>query len=176
MKVVSFIAAASNSGKTTIIEKVIAVLKAKGLRVAVVKHASKGFDLDTPGKDSWKFQRAGADAVILTGPGRVAVLENTAVEPSVSELLSRAGDVDLVIFEGKKQDALNPIEVYRAGISGKQPLCMKGYPCVALVSDTALDVSIPRFDINDAQAIVEFLLRNDSLCVTAPKRDANYGC
>ncbi len=75
MIVVSFVAASSNSGKTTLIEKIVPILKARGLRVAVIKHASGGFDLDKPGKDSWRFQQAGADSVILVGPDRVALIE-----------------------------------------------------------------------------------------------------
>ncbi len=73
-RVVSFVAASSNSGKTTLIEKIVTILKARGLRVAVIKHTSSGFDLDKPGKDSWRFQQAGADAVILVGPEQVALM------------------------------------------------------------------------------------------------------
>ena len=70
MRVVSFVAASSNSGKTTLIEKIVRMLKARGLRVAVIKHASAGFELDKQGKDSWRFQEAGADTVVLVGPGK----------------------------------------------------------------------------------------------------------
>ena len=85
-RVVSFVAASSNSGKTTLIEKVIRILKDRGLRVAVIKHASAGFDLDRPGKDSWRFQQAGADTVILSGPGRVALMRKIEQEPTLMSL------------------------------------------------------------------------------------------
>ena len=77
MEVVSFVAASSGSGKTTLIEKIVAILKARGLRVAVMKHASAGYDLDKQGKDSWRFQQAGADTVLLIGPTSMAVMKKT---------------------------------------------------------------------------------------------------
>src|SRR5512135_2671562 len=108
--VVSFVAAASNSGKTTLIEKVVRILKTRGLRVAVVKHASAGFDLDKPGKDSWRFQQAGADTVVLVGPERMAVLKTISEEPSLEQLAQCAGNADIVISEGFKRNAKNKIE------------------------------------------------------------------
>ena len=86
MKTVSFVAASSNSGKTTLIEKVVRILKERGLRVAVIKHASKGFDIDRPGKDSWRFREAGADAVMLVGPDSMALMKMTERQPSPEEL------------------------------------------------------------------------------------------
>jgi molybdopterin-guanine dinucleotide biosynthesis protein B len=157
VKVVSFVAAASNSGKTTLIEKVVAILKSRGLRIAVIKHASTGFDLGTPGKDSWRFQQAGADSVILVGPGQVALMRKTGHEPSSEELELLAGAVDFVIYEGFKKNAKNKIEVLRSGVSGNQPLCMDDKSFLALVSDKPIDVSIPRFDLNDETGVADFI-------------------
>jgi molybdopterin-guanine dinucleotide biosynthesis protein B len=159
MKVVSFIAASSNSGKTTLIEKVVRILKSRGLRVAVIKHASAGFDLDKPGKDSWRFQQAGADAVVLVGPERVALMKKIEREPSPQELEKIVSDADIVIHEGFKKAASNKIEVFRHGISGNLPLCMNDASYLALVSDKPFDVSIPRFDLNDANGVAEFLVK-----------------
>jgi molybdopterin-guanine dinucleotide biosynthesis protein B len=160
MQVVSFVAAASNSGKTTLIEKVVKLLKARGLRVVVIKHAKGGFDLDQPGKDSWRFQQAGADAVILAGPGKIALIKKIEREPSAEELEKLAGDADIVIHEGSKKSAKSKIEVFRSGISGERPLCMDDPSYVALVSDQPFDVSIPRFDINDGEGVAAFLMKN----------------
>lgn len=135
------------------------VLKARGLRVAVVKHASAGFDLDKPGKDSWRFQQAGADTVILVGPGRLALLKKTTRDPSPAELEQLAPDVDIVIQEGFKQRSQNRIEVFRQGVSGRRPLCLDDPAYLALVSDRPFDVSIPRFDINDAEGVAQFLMK-----------------
>jgi len=159
MRIISFVALCSNSGKTTLIEKVVPLLKNRGLRVAVVKHASKDFDLDKPGKDSWRFQQAGADAVVLAGPGRVAIMKTSAREPSQEELIRAAGDVDIVILEGFKQNARNKIEVYRSGASDRAPLCMSDHSFLALVSDRRFDVTIPSMDLNDAEAVAEFILK-----------------
>jgi molybdopterin-guanine dinucleotide biosynthesis adapter protein len=157
-RVVSFVAAASNSGKTTLIEKVVAVLKARGLRIAVVKHASAGFDLDRPGKDSWRFQQAGADTVILVGPGTLALVKKTEHDAALAELEELTRDVDLVIHEGFKTSAQNKIEVFRQDVSGERPLCLNDPAYLALVSDRPFDVSIPRFDINDTKGVAQFLI------------------
>ncbi len=165
MKMVSFVAAASNSGKTTLIEKLVAILRSRGLRVAVVKHASAGFDLDKPGKDSWRFQHAGADPVVLVGPEKIALMKNIDHEPSLEELARMAGDVDIMIQEGFKRNAGNKIEVFRYGFSGQRPLSLDDPSFLALVSDKPFDVPIPRFDLNDAEGVAEFLIRkNISSC------------
>ena len=158
MKVVSFVAASSNSGKTTLIEKVVVILKARGMRVAVIKHASTGFDLDKPGKDSWRFRQAGADAVILVGPDSMALMKTITREPSPEEFARMAGDADVVIHEGFKRTAVNRIEVFRAGISSDRPLCLDDPSFLALVSDRPFSVTIPRFDLNDAEAIADFIV------------------
>jgi len=158
-QIVSFVAAGSNSGKTTLIEKIIPLLKVRGLRVAVVKHAHAGFDMDRPGKDSWRFREAGADAVMILGPEELEPAGKLKAESLVKfELLAR--DVDIVLQEGFKKTAKNKIEVFRAGISGEQPLCLTDLSFRALVSDTPFDTTIPRFDINDTSGITEYLITN----------------
>ena len=159
MKIVSFVAATSNSGKTTIIEKVVRILKERGLRVAVIKHASKGFELDRPGKDSWRFREAGADAVVLVGPDRLALMRTIEEGPSMKDLEALTGNADIVIREGFKNDALNKIEVFRSGVSGNQPLCVNDRSIIALVSSAPLSVAVPRFDWNDAVAVAEFIAK-----------------
>jgi len=159
MKTISFIAASSNSGKTTLIEKVVRILKERGLRVAVIKHASKGFDLDRPGKDSWRFREAGADAVMLVGPDSMALMKTTERQPAPAELELWAGDVDIVIREGFKQEGSNRIEVFRGGVSGEQPLCINDRSIIALVSSVPIAVAIPRFDWNDAVSVSDFITK-----------------
>ena len=158
MIVVSFVAASSNSGKTTLIEKIVSILKGRGLRVAVIKHASGGFDLDKPGKDSWRFQQVGADTVILVGPDRLALMKKIEHGPSLEELGQLAGDVDIVLYEGFKESAKNKIEVFRHGFSGEYPLSLYDPSYLALVSDRPFKVTIPQFDINDAEGVVKFMV------------------
>jgi molybdopterin-guanine dinucleotide biosynthesis protein B len=158
-RIVSFVAASSNSGKTTLIEKIVGILKARGLRVTVIKHTSAGFELDKPGKDSWRFRQAGADAVVLVGPDSMALVKSISREPSPEELAQVAGDADIVIQEGFKHSAANRIEVFRSGVSGDRPLCLDDPSFLALVSDRPFEVTIPRFDWNDAEGVAEFLCK-----------------
>jgi molybdopterin-guanine dinucleotide biosynthesis adapter protein len=155
MKIISFVAAAANSGKTTLIEKVVRILKARGLRIAVIKHASKGFELDRPGKDSWRFSKAGADAVLLAGPGQVALLRSADRDPSPAELAALVGDMDLVIIEGFKRESANRIEVFRHGVSGPEPLCLRDRSILALVSDRPIDAGIPWMALDDAEGVAD---------------------
>jgi len=157
MKTVSFVAATSNSGKTTLIEKVVRILKERGSRVAVIKHAPKGFDFDRPGKDSWRFREAGADAVMLVGPDRMALMKDLSREPSFDDLAMMLQDVDVLLREGFKEDTKNKIEVFRKGISGEQPLCMTDRSFLALASDVPFSVAIPQFNLNDAAAVANFI-------------------
>lgn len=158
--IVSFVSAASNSGKTTLIEKVVKILKTRGLRVAVVKHASAGFDLDKPGKDSWRFQQAGADSVVLVGPGAMALIKKIEGEPSPEEIERAAGDADIIIYEGFKKNAINKIEVFRSNVSGTQPLCLGDRSYRALVSDGQFSVTIPRFELDDSEGVADFLVKD----------------
>jgi len=161
MIVISFVAAASNSGKTTLIEKVVGLLKTRGLQVAVVKHASAGFDLDKPGKDSWRFGQAGADTVVLVGPDKMAIMRKIKQEPSQEELIRAVGDADIIIHEGFKKSAMKMIEVFRSGASGDRPLCMDDPSAfLALVSDRPFPVSLPCFDLNDAERVADFVVKN----------------
>ena len=157
MKIFSFIAASSKSGKTTLIEKIVAILKARGLRVAVIKHASKGFDLDRPGKDSWRFREAGADEVVLVGPRSMAVMRTLDHHPDPEEVLSDVS-ADIVLLEGFKNSAMNKIEVFRTGVSAEQPLCLSDNSFLALASDRPFNLPIPVFDLNDAEGVARFLL------------------
>ena len=157
MKTVSFIAASSGSGKTTLIEKVVRILKQRGLRVAVVKHASKGFELDRPGKDSWRFREAGADTVVLVGPDSLALMRKIVTQPSQQAIEDLVGNVDIVIREGFKGDSLHKIEVFRSGVSGALPLCITDPSVIALVSSSPVNVAIPRFDWNDAESVADFI-------------------
>ncbi len=98
LRVVSFVSASSNSGKTTLIEKIVKHLKARGLRVAVVKHASAGFELDRPGKDSWRFQEAGADSVVLVVHANK--IPRKSFMNSVQELKRNNAKIIGVVFNG----------------------------------------------------------------------------
>jgi molybdopterin-guanine dinucleotide biosynthesis protein B len=155
---ISFVARTGDSGKTTLIEQLVKILKSRGLNVAVIKHASKGFDLDKPGKDSWRYEQAGADTVALVGPHKLAIMRRLDHDPDPAELADTL-DADVVFIEGFKKTAVNKIEVFRAGVSGERPLCMDDPSYRALVSDRRFDVPIPFFDLNDAAGVGNFILQ-----------------
>jgi len=155
---VSFVAAASNSGKTTLIEKLIPLLKVRGLTVGVLKHASKGFDPDRPGKDSWRFREAGADIVAVTGPAGTTVMRRGECEPASGDLGHILGACDVVLREGFKKAGGDRFEVFRSGISGTRPLCLDDPSFIALATDTKFDVSMPQFDLNDEKSIAAFIM------------------
>lgn len=109
--IVSFVGK-SGSGKTTLIEAAVRELKKKGFRVAVVKHAHHGFEMDRPGKDSWRFAQAGSDIVAVSSPGRLAMIEHVEGELDYDQVISRIGSkVDIVLVEGFKQSSKVKVDV-----------------------------------------------------------------
>ena len=104
----------SNTGKTTVIERLIPILCERGLKVAVIKHHPHDFDIDIPGKDTYRYKQAGATMSILASPGKVAVVEDTEKELSLEEIITRyVHDVDLLLIEGFKRERVPKIEVFK---------------------------------------------------------------
>ena len=102
----------SGTGKTTLIEVIIQKLKERGFRVAVIKHAHHGFEMDKPGKDSWRFGQAGSDMVAISSPGKLAMIEKVDEELNFEQVINRLGDrFDIVLVEGFKQTSKVKIEV-----------------------------------------------------------------
>ena len=109
--IVSFVGK-SGTGKTTLIEAAIKELKTRGFRVAVIKHAHHGFEMDKPGKDTWRFPHAGSDMVLVSSPGKVAIIEQVADELSYEEAISRIyGNVDIILVEGFKRSSKVKVDV-----------------------------------------------------------------
>jgi molybdopterin-guanine dinucleotide biosynthesis protein B len=116
--VVSFVGT-SGTGKTTLIEGSVRELKKRGYRVAVIKHAHHGFEMDRPGKDTWRFAQAGSDMVLVSSPDRIAIIEHISEEIWLPQLLTMIADkVDIVLVEGYKQDSKVKIEVSGTERSG----------------------------------------------------------
>jgi molybdopterin-guanine dinucleotide biosynthesis protein B len=152
----------SGSGKTTLITKAIPRLIARGVRVSTIKHAHHGFDLDTPGKDSFMHRAAGATEVIISSANRWAILHELrgAPEWNLADLLAKLSDVDLILVEGFKRDRMVPkLEIHRAA-NGK-PLLYPDDPSIAAIAcDTALPKApIPTVDLNDIEKVVDVLLK-----------------
>ncbi len=147
----------SGSGKTTFLERLIPALAARGLRVAVVKHDVHGFELDQPGKDTYRLRRAGAARVAISAPRQFALLGEVEEELELEELAARyLGDVDLVLAEGYKRSALPKIEVCRAARS-RELLCAPG-ELLAVVSDLRFEVPCPQFGLEDVEGVADLLV------------------
>lgn len=150
----------SGSGKTTLIVKLIAELRARGLRVATIKHAHHGFDLDRPGKDSYRHREAGAEQVLVVSGTRWVLMQELhgRPEPTLIEQLQLLAPCDVVLIEGFKQAAVAKIEVHRPLLG--QPLLAADDPTViGVASDAELDCAQPLLPLNDVAQIADFLLR-----------------
>jgi len=156
---VSFVAK-SGTGKTTLLEKVIAFLKERGWRIGVIKHDAHRFDIDYPGKDSYRLTAAGADTMLIASPEKLAVVKRHADSPPLPELIAAYfTDVDLVLTEGFKHGDLPKIEVHRRERSSTL-LCRGEHhdtTLIAVVSDAALELDVPLLDLNSPAAVADFL-------------------
>ena len=155
----------SGVGKTTLIEGVIAGLKAAGQRVSVVKHAHKVFDIDQPGKDSWRHRQAGAAEVVVANGRRLALVRefDTEQDLSVHQLLAELSDCDWALVEGFKHGDLPKIEVWRQAL-GRAPLYPEDPFVVAVVTDRpeALPQATTRpvLALDDPGSVVQYLLEH----------------
>lgn len=164
MKKVFGFAGWSGSGKTTLIEKVIPEITRRGLRVSVIKHAHHGFDVDKPGKDSWRHREAGAGEVLLISDERWVLMHEMRgeAEPSLEAQLGLLSPCDLVLVEGFKYSPIPKLEVHRPA-HGKPFIWTENADVVAVASDVALDIPRPVLDLNDRDAIAAFILERTGL-------------
>lgn len=158
------IAGWSGSGKTTLLEKLIPALTARGLKVAVIKHAHHGFDIDKPGKDSYRHREAGACEVLLSCNDRWALMHERRdeAEPTLGELLGHLSPCDLVLIEGFKQEPVPKLEVYRPA-HGKPPLFGERDDIVGIATDGEVQTSLPVLPLNDIAAIADFVINTPGL-------------
>src|SRR6201993_411346 len=159
MKVIG-LAGWSGAGKTTLLTRVIPLLREQGLRVSVIKHAHHKFDVDVPGKDSWRHRQAGAEEVLVSSAHRWALMHELrgAREPHLPELLKKLSRVDLVIVEGYKSEPHRKTEVHRAA-SGK-PFLFPDDPAIAgIVSDVAVDTDLATAHLDDIAAVAALMRR-----------------
>ena len=153
------IAGYSGSGKTTLLEKLIPQFTARGLKVAVIKHAHHGFDIDRPGKDSYRHREAGACEVLLSCNDRWALMHERRSDADVTldELVARLAPCDLVLIEGFKQEPVPKLEVYRRE-NGKPPLFPGRQDIVAVASDAELVTGLPQLALDDVAGIADFVM------------------
>lgn len=163
----------SGAGKTTLLEQVIALLRSWGLRVAVIKHAHHHFEMDTPGKDSWRHRQAGAQEVLIASERRWALLHELGDEaqPGLESLLRHLAPCDLVLVEGFKQEPIPKLEVWRAA-EGSSRLSPNDPWIIALVTDQPQPGLLPCLDIQDPEAIARFLVQRFDLALRPSQTSA----
>jgi len=149
----------SRSGKTLIMEKLIAEFKRRGYRVAALKHSRGGMEVDYPGKDSWRFTWAGSDAVLVSSPGKLAFIKSVEHEPEIEEIMRMIGpDFDIVLAEGFKKSRLPKIEVHREDF-GDELACPRE-ELSAVITDQRLEIGVPLLSPADTGAIADFIERS----------------
>ncbi len=147
----------SGVGKTTLLEKLVPELTARGFRIGTIKHDVHGFDIDHEGKDSWRHKQAGAHTVSISSPRKVAVVKDVDIEETLDSLASKYfQDTDVVLTEGYKKKNKPKIEIFRKGVHD-EPLCKHDDNLVAFVSDTPLDLRAPRFEHDDIIGLADFV-------------------
>ena len=167
--VISFVGR-SNTGKTTLLEKVIPLLRSRGLRVGTVKHHAGEFEIDREGKDSYRHKKAGATATMITSPTKVALVEDISRELTLSEVIERyMHEVDLVITEGYKREHMPKVELYVHG-RGAPPLATEDPDIIAIATDgpaiaadapvdELIDVHVPVFSRDEPEPIVDLIVK-----------------
>jgi len=156
-------AAYSGTGKTTLLIKLLPLLRAQGLRVAVIKHSHHDFEIDIPGKDSYELRRAGAAQMLIASPYRSALITESRqpTEPHLAGLVSRLdlASIDLVLVEGFRHETFPKLELHRAALE-KPFLYQTDSSIIAVLTDKPLEVlDIPQLDINNPGEIAQYIAR-----------------
>jgi len=150
----------SGSGKTTLLARLIPLLTGEGLRVSTIKHAHHNFDVDKPGKDSWTHRQAGASEVLVVSDARWALMHELRgdAEPSLTELLGKLSECDLVIVEGFKREPIPKIEIWRAEVG--KPLLHPDDPAIVLMTsdDPCPQARVPILPLSDLPALARAVL------------------
>ena len=146
----------SNVGKTTLIEKLLGELVKRGYKVSTIKHDVHGFNIDKPGKDTWRHRKAGASSVIISSPNKVAMIKTVEEEWSLDKLIELNKDADLVIIEGFKGSNKPKIEVIRSQLY--KDIISKKEDLIAIASNTEHNIEdVPVYDINNYMGLVNLI-------------------
>ncbi len=145
----------SDSGKTTFIGKLISEIKKRGYKVAVIKHSSRGFDLDKPGKDSFLHRKAGADPILIASSDKMGMVRSIK-NWDIDDLALYCKDSDIVITEGFKRGNKPKIEVFRAE-KHKEPVCINDESLFAFVSDSDFEIEVPMFKTDDIKQVADLI-------------------
>jgi molybdopterin-guanine dinucleotide biosynthesis adapter protein len=151
------IVGASNSGKTTFLEKLIPELRQRGYRVGTVKHDVHGFEMDREGKDTWRHRQAGAAAIAISSPVQTAVIRQTEVEMTLDELAGRYfWTEDILLAEGFKRSRFPKVEIFRSAVE-PAPICTAADNLLAVVTDDPVSSDVPAFHLADVTAVADLI-------------------
>jgi molybdopterin-guanine dinucleotide biosynthesis protein B len=154
----------SGSGKTTLIERLVPLFTAGGLRVSLIKHAHHSFDIDHPGKDTYRHRHAGCTEVMITSSQRWALMHElrNEPEPTLQDAIKLISPCDLLLIEGYKREPIPKLEVYRSTV-GEPLMFPQDSHVVAIASDQSVDTQLPQFSIDDVTAIAAFIRQHVGL-------------
>jgi len=159
----------SGTGKTTFLEKIIREMTYRGLKVGTIKHDIHGrFEMDKPGKDSWRHKHAGASTTVISSPNRIGVVMDVEYDHSLDELVSFFNGMDIILTEGYKQDRKPKLEIFRPEIS-QEPLCKNNENLLAFISDAPMDFNVPVFSPEDIKGAADFLVAHFNLIRSVTK-------
>ena len=146
----------SGCGKTTMLEKLVAEFKNRNYKLATIKHHShRGFDIDKPGKDSWRFAQAGSDQVVIASPDKIASYRKIDNELTLDEIVANISDVELILVEGYKQAGKPALEVVR--LANSQELIGSDEQWFAVAADFPINLGVPQFGLNDVRGIADLI-------------------
>lgn len=146
----------SNTGKTTFLEKLVAELKARGLSLCVYKHDGHDFEMDKPGKDTWRMTRAGADVTVISSATKAVIMENRRIAPE--EVVARIRGVDVILVEGYKKGPWRKLALRRKENGKDFPV--NPAECLAVISDTPCPEAAKTFGLEDIGPVADFLLED----------------
>ena len=153
--VISFIGR-SGVGKTTYLEKLITELKSRNYRVGVIKHDIHGFEMDRPGKDTWRHAQAGADVVCISSFEKFALIKKMQRDMPLEEIIAKIDDVDIILVEGYKNHSARRVEIFRQDAE-REPL-NRPEDLFAVISDIPLYPGLPHFSLDNPKIFADFLL------------------
>lgn len=156
----------SGSGKTTFIEKLIPELTSRGLKVGSIKHDVHGFEMDKPGKDSWRHKHAGASTTIISSPYQIGMVMDVEYDHRPDELLSLFNGLDIILTEGYKGSSIPKLEIFRAEIT-TEPLCKNDEKLLAFITDANVDLNVPVFSTKAVKNVADFLIKQFNLLPAA---------
>lgn len=163
-KVISIVSAKSDMGKTTLIEELIRIFKARDYRVGVLKYDVRKFEIDKEGKDSYKFTKAGADTMIIASAQKLAMVQRLGKEESIDTVIDRFEGMDIIIIEGFKSNSYPQIEVHRKARTSELLINNSEFDAsniIAVVTDEVLEnIELPQLDLNNVEEVARFIEEN----------------